>query len=67
VAYLTDAVKAHVKVDDADLQALAQQRATVLQQALLSETQLDPARVFLVVNDKAKAQDGLARLELALQ
>jgi hypothetical protein len=37
-----------------------------VQQALLTDTQLDPARVFLVVNDKAKNQDGKVRLELSL-
>jgi len=54
-------------VGEADLQALGQQRATVLQQALLTGGEVDPARVFLVVNGKAKAQDGQARLEMALQ
>ena len=39
----------------------------VVQQALLTDTQLDPARVFLVANDKAKNQDGKVRLELTLK
>jgi hypothetical protein len=67
IRFLAAALKDHVVVADSDLQALAQQRATVLQQALLTDGQVDPARVFLVVNGKAKAQDGQARLELALQ
>jgi hypothetical protein len=47
---------------------LAQQRAANLQQVLLgNETQIDPARVFSVANDKAKNQDGKVRLELSLQ
>ena len=33
-----------------------------LQQALLTGTQIDPGRVFLVANDKAKNQDGHVRL-----
>jgi hypothetical protein len=37
------------------------------QQALLTDTQVDPARVFLVVNDKAKNHDGKVRLELSLK
>ena len=36
-------------------------------QALLTDTQLDPGRVFLVANDKAKNQDGRVRLELSLR
>jgi hypothetical protein len=38
-----------------------------VQQALLTDTQIDPARVFLVANDKAKKQDGAVRLELSLK
>jgi hypothetical protein len=38
-----------------------------IQQALLTGTQIDPARVFLVVNDKAKSQDGRVRLEMSLK
>ena len=41
---------------DADLTALGQQRAMALQQALLTGTQIDPERVFLVANDKARKQ-----------
>ena len=50
-----------------DLTALGQQRAMNLQQALLTGTQIDPERVFLVANDKAKNQDGRVRLELSLR
>jgi hypothetical protein len=57
----------HIAVTDGDLTALGQQRATAVQQALLTDTQLDPGRVFLVVNDKAKNQDGKVRLELSLR
>jgi hypothetical protein len=57
----------HITVADSDLTALGQQRATAVQQALLTDTQLDPARVFLVANDKAKNHDGKVRLELSLK
>jgi len=57
----------HIAVTDGDLTALGQQRAMAVQQALLTDTQLDPARVFLAVNDKAKNQDGKVRLELSLK
>ena len=67
VGFLEQQLRSHVTVADADLKALAEQRATLVQSALLAGTQIDPARIFLVVNDKAKAQDGQARLELVLQ
>ena len=65
--FLSQALHAHIAITDADLTALGQQRAMAIQQALLTGTQVDPARVFLVVNDKAKAQDGKVRLEMSLK
>jgi hypothetical protein len=65
--FLRQAVREHLTITDAELTALGQQRAAAVQQALLTDTQLDPARVFLVVNDKAKNQDGKVRLELSLR
>lgn len=65
--FLSKELHAHITVGDADLKTLGQQRAVVVQQALLTETQVDPARVFLVANDKAKGQDGKVRLELTLK
>jgi hypothetical protein len=67
VAYLEKTLRQHIVVDDADLRKLAEQRASMVQQSLLTGTEIDPARVYLVVNDKARAQDGRARLELVLQ
>jgi hypothetical protein len=65
--FLSKELHDHISVGDADLKTLGQQRAVVVQQALLTETQVDPARVFLVANDKAKGQDGKVRLELTLK
>jgi len=65
--FLSQAIHAHITVDDSDLTALGQQRAMNMQQALLTGTQIDPDRVFLVANDKAKNQDGRVRLELSLR
>jgi hypothetical protein len=65
--FLTQALREHIVVTDADLTALGQQRAQAVQQALLTDTQLDAARIFLVANDKAKNQDGKVRLELSLR
>jgi hypothetical protein len=65
--FLTQALHEHIAITDGDLTALGQQRAMGIQQALLTGTQVDPARVFLVVNGKAKNQDGKVRLELSLK
>jgi hypothetical protein len=65
--FLSKELHDHISVGDADLKTLGQQRAVVVQQALLTDTQIDPARVFLVANDKAKGQDGKVRLELTLK
>jgi hypothetical protein len=65
--FLKREIHEHITVDDSDLTALGQLRATNLQQALLTGTQIDPARIFLVANDKAKNQDGRVRLELSLR
>ena len=65
--FLKQALHEHIAIADSDLTALGQQRAMAVQHALLTDTQVDPARVFLVANDKAKIQDGKVRLELSLQ
>jgi hypothetical protein len=67
VEFLSRALREHIAISDSDLTALGQQRAMGVQQLLLADTQLDPARVFLVANDKAKIQDGNVRLELSLK
>jgi hypothetical protein len=65
--YLSHALHEHIAVTDADLAALGEQRATAVQRALLTDTEIDPARVFMVANGKAKDQDGQVRLELSLK
>jgi hypothetical protein len=65
--FLVREIHEHIAVDESDLTALGQLRATNLQQALLTGTQIDPGRIFLVANDKAKNQDGRVRLELSLR
>ena len=66
-AYLSQALHERIAITDTDLTALGQQRAMAVQQALLTGTQIDPARVFLVVNDKAKNDNGKVRLEMSLK
>jgi hypothetical protein len=69
VDFLSKALHEHIgaAIAAADLTALGQQRAVAIQQALLTDTQVGPDRVFLVVSDKAKNQDGKVRLELSLK
>jgi hypothetical protein len=66
-AFLSQALHDHIAISDGDLTALGQRRAMAVQQVLLTGTQIDPARVFLVANDKAKDQDGKVRLEMSLK
>jgi hypothetical protein len=67
IEFLNGELHQHITVSEADLAALGQQRAVNLQQALLTGTQIDPERVFLVANDKAKNQGGMVRLEFSLR
>jgi hypothetical protein len=67
IEFLSHELHQRIAISDSDLTALGQLRAMNLQQALLTGTQLDPERVFLVANDKAKNHDGRVRLELSLR
>jgi Domain of Unknown Function (DUF748) len=67
IDFLTQALREHLTVGEAELTALGQQRAMNLQQALLAGTQIDAERVFLVANDKAKNDAGRVRLEMSLR
>ena len=67
IAFLRAELLKSLSVDEAEVQALAQARAGAIQQVLLTDTQIDPARVFLVANNKAKAQANAVRLELTLE
>ncbi len=67
IDFLTTALHDHITVGQDQLTALGQQRALALQRALLTDTGIDPARIFLVANDKAKEKDGAVRVELSLR
>jgi Domain of Unknown Function (DUF748) len=67
IDFLTAALHEQLTVADDQFRALGEQRAQALQQALLTGTQIDSARVFLVASDKAAAKDGAVRLELSLR
>jgi hypothetical protein len=67
IDFLNGTLHERIVISDTDLTALGEKRAMNVQDALLTGTQIDPARVFLVANDKAKNQDGAVRLELSLR
>jgi hypothetical protein len=67
IEFLSGELRNHIAVTEADLKALGQQRAANLQSVLLTGTQIDPERVFLVANDKAKNHEGAVRLEFSLR
>jgi Domain of Unknown Function (DUF748) len=67
IDFLNGTLHERIVISESDLTALGEKRAMNLQDALLTGTQIDPARVFLVANDKAKNQDGAVRLEMSLR
>jgi len=67
VGFLGKAIREHIQVSDNELKALGQQRAKALQTALLTDSDVEPGRVFLVGNDKASARESSVRLELTLK
>jgi hypothetical protein len=65
--FLAGEVRKRIAVTDTELVDLGQQRALALQSALLTDTQLEPERVFLVQSDKAKLEGDVVRLEMTLR
>jgi hypothetical protein len=67
IADLNAALLDHVQVPDSDLEALAKERAQAIEGALVSDAQVETARVF-IVNAPAKPQSGdKVKVELALK
>ncbi len=67
IEFLTGALREHWTAGPDELKALGEQRSLALQQALLTDTGIEPERIFLVANDKASGKDGAVRLELSLR
>jgi hypothetical protein len=66
IADLEAALVNHLQIPDADLEALGRSRAQAIQNALLSNGQIDPARVF-IVNPTPKPDSGdTVKVELAV-
>ena len=64
--FLQKELLARTSVAPDELLKLGQQRALALQAALLTDSGLDPERVFLVESDRAKLEGDRVRLEMAL-
>jgi len=67
VDYLEQAAKSAVTVPDSELAQLGEERAAAIERALLTETGLDPSRVFKVRDGKISSSEGRIRFELGLQ
>ncbi|HLY67597.1 MAG TPA: DUF748 domain-containing protein, partial [Chloroflexota bacterium] len=67
IDYLQKEAHAHLTASDQDLDALGLARSTAVQHALLTDTGLDPARVFVTKKGKVSANQGKVRLELSMQ
>jgi hypothetical protein len=66
-AELESALRAGVETLEPELQALAQQRARVIQDALLSSGEIEPGRVFMLASGAQPAVAEKARIALSLK
>ena len=67
IADLNAALIERTQVSDADLEELGKKRAHAIQNALLSDGQIDPARVFLVNAPPKEASGDKVKVELAIK
>jgi hypothetical protein len=63
---LETALVSHVQIPDSDLDALGRARATAIQNALLADGGIDPARVFIVNTAPKPAGGDTVKVELAV-
>ena len=67
IEYLQKSARDGVTVKQEDLAALGEARAASIQHALLTDTGLEPTRVFLTREGKVTTEDGKIRFELGLK
>ena len=67
IEYLTKTAHQNLSATDQELEALGQARSEAVQHALLTDTGLDPSRVFITKKGKVASNEGKVRLELSLQ
>ncbi|MGE0031218.1 MAG: DUF748 domain-containing protein [Steroidobacteraceae bacterium] len=67
IEFLVPKLREGVVVTDAELAALADARAQAVQEALLADGGIDPARVFLIRGEPATADGGTVTMVLSLK
>jgi len=67
VEFLAKEARARVVVTDAEVEALGEERGHAIERVLLTDTGLEPTRVFVSRNGKVATRDGKVRFELGLQ
>jgi len=67
ISDLDAALISHIEVSDADLVALGKERARAIQDALLSDGQIEPARVFIVDTPPKPDSGGKVKVEMAVK
>ena len=67
IARVEQAVRERIEITDDDLYALARRRAEAVQEKLLADTGIDPARVFLTSPVDGNTADGAVTMALALR
>jgi hypothetical protein len=67
IEYLEKTARAGVAVPDSVLAKLAEERAVAIERALLTDSGLDPTRVFKVREGKVTASEGKVRFQLGLE
>jgi hypothetical protein len=67
IADLNAALIDHITVSDADLDALGKERAKAIQDALLADGSVEPARVFVVNAPQNAAAGEKIKVELAVK
>jgi hypothetical protein len=67
IARVEQAVRERIEITEDDLYALARRRAEAVQEKLLADTGIDPARVFLTSPVESRPADGVVTMELALR
>jgi hypothetical protein len=67
IARVEQAIRQRIEVNDDDLYALARRRAEAVQALLLTDSGIDPARVFLGSPTEGKVENGAVVMALALR
>lgn len=67
IEFLSKEARMRVVATEAEIEALGEERGHAVERVLLTDTGLEPTRVFVSRNGKVAARDGKVRFELGLQ